>query len=100
MSTSTAPAKPHTLSFEEWYELNEGLFENLDELDCLKCDGDGTVACGECDQDKPCEACDGAGFVLPTEEHKRRYAKDFYIDQLKADLKKWEEWAKLSQVPA
>jgi len=82
--------KPHILLFRDWYALyKDYLVLNLQEDECLACEGAGSTECGECGQDKNCPACAGEGVGFTGDEDG---ARRIYDEQLKQDLKKWNEW--------
>ena len=78
--------KPKILTYKEWIAFHK-IEPEMEE--CEHCGGDGEHEC-DCGDLHDCKHCKGKGETDITEEK--------YHMQKRAELKKWEEWNKASEV--
>lgn len=80
------------LTYLQWIKLYPEVMEEYESRPfCEKCEGEGTVTCGECGQDRECENCDGFGHVGESPAIQ-------YNNQLLREIKLLEEYKSLFKV--
>ncbi len=92
------------IKYNEWMESQkdsllkraEKKADELTEMECGYCEGEGEIDCCECGSMKECDICDGQGVIEVTtaelKDFKARFTVGEYLKQIATDVRLFCEW--------